>query len=109
MVPAAIFVATARYGAGGGAWSRLRTTLLVGVVVAIVACAAKSSPSTPSNGAWRLSGTIYSAAGGPIAGARLIVRDGANKDVRVTFTGIWKSTSRFTTGNKVARLHVEID
>ena len=69
MVPAAIFV---------------RSTLLVAVVGASAACAAQSSPSTPSDSAWRLSGTIYSAAGGPIPGAQLTVREGANKDLRVT-------------------------
>jgi len=47
----------------------------------------RSSPVRPSNGAWRLSGTVSSTAGAPIAGARLTVQEGANRDARVSADG----------------------
>ena len=46
-----------------------------------------SSEERPPNGAWRLSGTVSSTAGAPIAGARLTVQEGANRDARVSSDG----------------------
>ena len=40
-------------------------------------------PVRPSNGLWRLSGTVISSTGGPIAGALFTVEGSANKDAQV--------------------------
>src|SRR5262245_52954694 len=58
--------------------------LFAGVLLATAACGFMSSPVRPSNGSWRLSGTINNVAGATIAGARLTVQDGPNKDSHVT-------------------------
>jgi hypothetical protein len=58
--------------------------LPIAAMFTIAGCMSLSSPARPSDGVWRLSGTIGSITGGPIAGARLTVQDGANKDAQVT-------------------------
>jgi hypothetical protein len=52
-------------------------------MLAIAGCTTMSSPVRPSNGSWRLSGTVSSSTGGPIAGAQFTVQDGVNKDAQV--------------------------
>jgi hypothetical protein len=49
-------------------------------LLAAAGCVKQSAPLAPSNGPFQLSGTISSMAGGPIAGAHLVVITGANKD-----------------------------
>ena len=44
----------------------------------------KRSSLAPGDGPWSLSGTITSLSGGRIAGARLMVLDGPNRDVQTT-------------------------
>lgn len=56
--------------------------LLVAGMTSVAGCAVPISPATPSNGAWRFSGTISSTAGARIAGALLTVQEGANKGTR---------------------------
>ena len=70
-------------------WSRISALLLM-TALAGAGCQEffdRSSPVGPSNGAWRLSGTVTSTAGAPIAGARLTVQEGANRDARVSADG----------------------
>src|SRR5262245_26768420 len=69
--------------------SRLSILLFV-IVTAGAGCKEfldPESPVRPSNGAWRLSGTVSSTSGAPIAGARLTVQEGTNKDARVSSDG----------------------
>ena len=64
--------------------------MLVAVVMAGAGCSElfhPESPVEPSNGAWRLSGSVSSTSGTPIAGARLTVQEGANRDARVSSDG----------------------
>jgi len=64
---------------------RISASLLVAGMMAVAGCMLpSSSPTEPSSGAWRLSGTVNSTAGAPIAGARLTVQEGTNKDARVS-------------------------
>ena len=56
--------------------------MLVAGMIAVAGCAEPLSPVTPSNGAWRFSGTISSTARVPIAGALLTVQEGPNKGTR---------------------------
>lgn len=66
---------------------RISAWLLAAAVTAGAGCKElldPSSPVGPSNGAWRLSGTVSSTAGARIAGARLTVQEGTNKDARAT-------------------------
>jgi hypothetical protein len=58
--------------------------LLIGSALAVGGCIVPSTPASPSTGAWRLSGTIGSTAGVPIAGAVVTVQEGANRDTQVT-------------------------
>jgi Carboxypeptidase regulatory-like domain len=64
--------------------NRTSGLLLLAGVLATAACVAPSSDERPANGSWRLSGKVSSTAGAPIAGARLTVQDGANRDARVS-------------------------
>src|SRR4029453_11310266 len=66
------------------AMRRSKAFLPVAGLLAIAACTMPPSPVRPSNGAWRLSGTISSVAGAPIGGARFTVQDNANKDAQAT-------------------------
>src|SRR5262245_62375239 len=69
---------------------RISALLLVAIVTAGAACSEffhPENPVEPSNGAWRLSGSVNTTAGTPIAGARLTVQEGANKDARVSSDG----------------------
>lgn len=61
--------------------------LLVASMAVLAGCTIPETPVEPSNGAWRLSGSVSSTAGSPIAGARLTVQEGANKDARVSSDG----------------------
>jgi hypothetical protein len=63
--------------------ARVAAVLLV-VALAASACVAPSSALTPSSGPWQLSGTVSNLTGRRIAGARVVVMDGPNKDVQVT-------------------------
>ena len=63
----------------------IRTSVLVLAASAMAAAGCTIPPPVaPSNGEWRLSGTVTSTAGAPIAGARLTVQEGANRDARVS-------------------------
>jgi len=57
--------------------------LLVSAMVATSGCVAPSSALTPSAGPWQLSGTVSNNTGQRIAGARLTVLSGPNKDMQV--------------------------
>ena len=78
-LPAPLFAVTPLYGS-----VRVVAMLLIAALLATSGCAAPSSALTPSDGPWQLSGTISSITGRRIAGARLIVLNGSNKDVQVT-------------------------
>jgi hypothetical protein len=71
----------------GGAPLRPRIAALLPVAVAVMlattGCTVMEPPVRPSNGAWRLSGTVISSTGGPIAGALFTVQDSANRDAQV--------------------------
>jgi hypothetical protein len=66
----------------------MRLTSLLIALLTTSACAAPSSPVTPSEGPWRFSGTVSAMQGGrvsgPIAGAQLSVVSGVNLNARVT-------------------------
>lgn len=69
---------------------RISVLILAAVVMAAAGCSEffhPDSPVEPSNGAWRLSGSVSTTSGTPIAGARLTVQEGANKDARASSDG----------------------
>jgi hypothetical protein len=70
---------------GGSQRRRARAWAAVFAIAlfATEACIKRSSLA-PGSGPWRLSGTITSLGGARIAGARLIVLDGPNRDVQTT-------------------------
>jgi hypothetical protein len=65
----------------------MRLKILVIALLATSACATSSSPTTPSSGPWRFSGTVSGMDGvrmsGPIAGAELTVVSGVNVNAKV--------------------------
>jgi hypothetical protein len=63
---------------------RPRTPAVLVLAGLLAAGACTGNLVRPSNGAWRLSGTIDSTAAIPIAGARLTVQEGANRDAQAT-------------------------
>ena len=62
---------------------RIAALLPVAVMLATTGCTVMEPPVRPSNGVWRLSGTVISSTGGPIAGALFTVQDSTNKDAQV--------------------------
>jgi hypothetical protein len=62
---------------------RIGPLLPAAFILAFTGCVPMESPVRPSNGAWRLSGTVISSSGGAIAGALFTVQDSANKDAQV--------------------------
>ena len=73
----------ARRAAGAPVRPRSAAIVTVAVMLAITGCTPVTSPVRPSNGAWRLAGTVISSTGGPIPGALFTVQDSANKDAQV--------------------------
>jgi hypothetical protein len=66
---------------------RIAAFLFAALMLAFTGCVPMEVPVRPSNGAWRLSGTVSSSSGGPIAGAVFTVQDSANKDAQVSSDG----------------------
>jgi hypothetical protein len=58
--------------------------LIVAAMFSTSGCTAPSSALTPSGGPWQLSGTINTITGDRIAGARVVVLNGPNKDAQAT-------------------------
>jgi len=78
-VPASLSAVMPLYGS-----VRFVAALLIAGLLAASGCVAPSSALTPSTGPWQLSGTISTITGRRIAGARLVVLNGPNRDAQVT-------------------------